>query len=83
MIDIMKNSIRHDVRPGLSGYAQVNGRNAISWQEKFKLDVEYVNKITFIGDLKIIGQTVKKAFIKQECINSETSVTMEEFMGNN
>lgn len=73
---------RHDVRPGLSGYAQVNGRNAISWQEKFKLDIEYVNKITFLGDVKIIFQTVGKAFIKQEGINSETSATMEEFMGN-
>lgn len=73
---------RHEVRPGLSGYAQVNGRNAISWQEKFRLDVEYVDHITFVGDMKIILQTVAKAFIKQEGINSETSVTMEEFMGN-
>lgn len=73
---------RHEVRPGLSGYAQVNGRNAISWQEKFRLDVEYVDHITFVGDVKIILQTVAKAFIKQEGINSETSVTMEEFMGN-
>lgn len=73
---------RHDVRPGLSGYAQVNGRNAISWQERFKLDVEYVNKITFLGDVKILLQTVEKAFFKREGISSETSVTMEEFMGN-
>lgn len=73
---------RHDVRPGLSGYAQVNGRNTLSWQEKFKLDVEYVNKITFFGDMKIIIQTVRKAFFKQEGISSETSATMEEFMGN-
>ena len=73
---------RHDVRPGLSGYAQVNGRNTISWQEKFKLDIEYVNKITFLGDMKIIIQTLKKAFFKQEGINSETCATMEEFMGN-
>ena len=72
---------RHDVRPGLSGYAQVNGRNAISWEEKFKLDVEYVNNITFLGDVKIILQTVGKAFFKQEGISSETSETMEEFMG--
>lgn len=73
---------RHDVRPGLSGYAQVNGRNTISWQEKFKLDIEYVNKITFLGDMKIIIQTLKKAFFKQEGISSETCATMEEFMGN-
>ena len=73
---------RHDVRPGLSGYAQVNGRNTISWQEKFKLYIEYVNKITFLGDMKIIIQTLKKAFFKQEGINSETCATMEEFMGN-
>lgn len=72
---------RHDVRPGLSGYAQVNGRNAISWEERFKLDVEYVNNITFLGDVKIILQTVGKAFFKQEGISSETSETMEEFMG--
>ena len=72
---------RHDVRPGLSGYAQVNGRNAISWEEKFKLDVEYVNNITFLGDVKLILQTVGKAFFKQEGISSETSETMEEFMG--
>ena len=74
---------RHDVRPGLSGYAQVNGRNAISWEEKFKLDVEYVSKITFAGDLKILFQTVGKVFVKQEGISSTTSATMEEFMGNN
>lgn len=73
---------RHEVRPGLSGYAQVHGRNTVSWQEKFRLDVEYVDKITFAGDLKIIIQTVGKAFIKQEGISSETSATMEEFMGN-
>lgn len=72
---------RHEVTPGLSGLAQVNGRNAISWEEKFKLDVEYVDHITFIGDIKIILQTVKKAFIKQEGISSETSATMEKFMG--
>ena len=73
---------RHDVRPGLSGYAQVHGRNAITWQEKFRLDVEYVNHITFAGDLRIILDTVKKALIRQEGISSETSATMEEFMGN-
>lgn len=71
---------RHDVRPGLTGLAQVSGRNAISWEEKFKLDVEYVNNITFFGDIKIILATVK-AVLKREGISSETSATMEEFMG--
>ncbi len=73
---------RHEVRPGLSGLAQVNGRNAVSWEEKFNLDIQYVDKITFLGDLKIIFQTVFKAFIKKEGISSDTSVTMEEFLGN-
>lgn len=72
---------RHDVRPGLSGHAQVNGRNSVSWEEKFKLDVEYVYNITFWGDLKIIFCTVRKAFIKREGISSQISVTMEEFKG--
>lgn len=72
---------RHEVLPGLTGYAQVNGRNIISWEDKFRLDVEYVDKITFLGDIQIIFDTVKKSFIKQEGISSETSVTMEEFMG--
>lgn len=72
---------RHDVRPGLSGYAQVNGRNGLKWEDKFKLDIEYVNKITFIGDLKIVINTVIKAFFKREGINSQTSATMEVFMG--
>ncbi len=71
---------RHNVRPGLTGYAQVNGRNAISWEEKFKLDVEYVNNITLIGDIKIILGTVV-SILKREGISSETSATMEEFMG--
>ena len=71
---------RHDVRPGLTGYAQVNGRNAITWEEKFKLDVEYVRSITFLGDVKIIWQTVMSV-LKREGISSDTSVTMEEFMG--
>lgn len=73
---------RHDVRPGLSGLAQVNGRNAISWDERFKLDVEYVHRVSFGLDLIIIFQTVAKAFVKQEGISSETSETMEEFRGN-
>lgn len=71
---------RHDVRPGLTGYAQVNGRNAISWEERFALDVEYVNNITFLGDIKILFQTVAAVF-KREGISSGTAVTMEEFMG--
>jgi len=72
---------RHDVRPGLTGLAQVNGRNAISWEEKFKLDVEYVNNVSFHLDWKIILLTLKKVIIR-EGINSETSVTMEPFKGN-
>lgn len=71
---------RHDVRPGLTGHAQVNGRNAINWEEKFKLDVEYVRNVTFFGDMKIIWQTVMSV-LKREGISSETSATMEEFMG--
>lgn len=73
---------RHEVRPGLSGYAQVHGRNAVSWQDKFRMDVEYVDHITFWGDLKIIWDSVMVAFIRRDGISSETSVTMEEFMGN-
>jgi len=72
---------RHDVRPGLSGYAQVHGRNAISWEDKFAMDVWYARHITFLGDVKILLQTVGKAFFKQEGISSESSATMEEFMG--
>lgn len=72
---------RHEVRPGFTGYAQVHGRNAISWEEKFNYDVEYVDHITFLGDWKIIFQTVKTV-LKKEGISSDTSVTMEEFMGN-
>lgn len=72
---------RHDVRPGLSGLAQINGRNSISWEEKFNYDVEYVNNICFIKDLKIFFLTIKKVFIK-EGINSNTTVTMERFEGN-
>lgn len=64
-----KQKHRHDVRPGLSGYAQVNGRNSISWTHKFELDCEYVEKITFLGDLKILFQTIGKAFLKQEGIS--------------
>lgn len=78
-----KQRHRHDVRPGLSGYAQVNGRNSITWTRRFELDCEYVNRITFLGDLRIICQTVGKAFLKQEGISSETSETMEDFDGTN
>ena len=60
--------------------AQVNGRNAISWEEKFNLDVEYVDNVSFIGDWKIIFLTIKKVFIR-EGINSETAATMEPFKG--
>lgn len=72
---------RHEVRPGLSGYAQVNGRNSVTWEEKFRMDVEYVDHVTFVGDVKIILGTVLKAFVKREGINSETAATMEEFKG--
>ncbi len=71
---------RHDVRPGLTGWAQVNGRNAISWEDKFRLDVEYVQNISFAMDMKVIFTTVGKIF-KREGISSETSATMEEFRG--
>ena len=72
---------RHDVRPGLTGLAQVNGRNTLSWEDKFNYDLEYVDKITFAGDCKIVVDTFKKAVLKNEGINSETAATMEEFMG--
>ena len=70
---------RHDVRPGLSGYAQVHGRNAVSWEDKFDMDLKYIKHITFLGDVKIILQTVFTAFVKKEGISSETNVTMEDF----
>ncbi len=73
---------RHEVRPGITGWAQVNGRNAISWTKKFELDVWYVDHCSFILDLKIIFLTIKKVFVR-EGISSETSVTMEYFTGNN
>ena len=71
---------RHEVRPGLSGLAQINGRNNLSWTKKFELDVWYVDHVTFLGDWKIILQTVRNV-LKHEGINSDTSVTMEVFMG--
>ncbi len=73
---------RHEVRPGITGLAQVNGRNAISWEEKFEWDVRYVERITLIKDLKIVKQTIKTV-LSHEGISSETSVTMEEFRGEN
>lgn len=71
---------RHEVRPGLSGYAQVNGRNAISWEEKFKYDIQYVDNISFVGDCKILWLTIRKVLVR-EGINSKASVTVEPFMG--
>ena len=73
---------RHEVRPGITGWAQVNGRNAISWNKKFELDVWYVDHCSFLLDLKIIFLTIKKVFVR-EGISSDTSVTMEPFIGNN
>lgn len=72
---------RHDVRPGLSGLAQVNGRNTVSWEQKFAYDVEYVNNITFLGDVKIVWQTVVNV-LKREGISQEGQATMTEFIGN-
>lgn len=69
---------RHDVRPGLTGYAQAHGRNALDWDEKFKLDLEYVNNITFAGDVKIILDTVK-GVLKREGISQDGQATMEDF----
>ena len=71
---------RHEVRPGLTGLAQVNGRNAISWEEKFRYDVEYVDNLSLLLDIKIILKTALKV-IKRDGISSESSATMEEFMG--
>lgn len=71
---------RHEVRPGLSGYAQVHGRNAVTWEEKFAMDVAYVDHITFLGDAKIVFETVAKA-VKREGINAGQELTMPEFMG--
>lgn len=75
--------LRHSVRPGLSGLAQVNGRNAISWEEKFKFDVMYVNKITFLGDIKLIFETVKKAFVKSEGITLNALEDFDEYRKKN
>ena len=71
---------RHDVRPGLTGYAQAHGRNAVSWEDKFAMDVWYTKHITFGEDVKIVWDTIMTV-LKHEGISSETSATMEEFMG--
>ena len=72
---------RHDVRPGLTGYAQINGRNALSWEERFKYDVEYTKIVSFKLDVKIVILTVYKAFVKSEGISQEGEATMKEFVG--
>ena len=71
---------RHDVRPGLSGYAQAHGRNALSWEDKFAMDVWYTRHVTFLGDVRIIWDTLMSV-VKRDGISSNTSATMEEFMG--
>lgn len=73
---------RHEVRPGITGWAQVNGRNAIAWDQKFEYDVWYVDNISFLLDIKILWLTLKKVIVR-EGISSTTSVTMEPFKGNN
>lgn len=71
---------RHEVRPGLTGYSQAHGRNALSWEDKFRMDIEYVDQITFIRDAKIVLDTVL-AVINRDGISAENSATMEEFRG--
>ena len=77
--DIQKK--RHQVRPGITGWAQVNGRNSIGWEEKFILDVYYVNNFSFAMDLKVLFLTIKKVLLR-EGVTSVTSVSMEKFKGN-
>ncbi len=72
--------LRHDIRPGLTGYAQVHGRNLLTWDERFEFDLQYVEHITLLGDLKIIVDTVRSV-LRRRGIHSETSDTMEEFLG--
>lgn len=76
-----EQSKRHNVKPGITGWAQINGRNAISWEEKFRYDVEYVDNISFLFDLKIFFLTLKKILVK-EGISQEGEATMEKFHGN-
>ena len=71
---------RHDVKPGITGLAQINGRNSISWEDKFEYDVQYVETLSFIGDIRILFETVVKV-LRREGINSENSATMEDFTG--
>jgi lipopolysaccharide/colanic/teichoic acid biosynthesis glycosyltransferase len=73
---------RHNVRPGITGWAQVNGRNALSWEEKFKLDVEYVEKVSFSLDLKILWMTFLNV-VQRKGISADGHATMEEFRGSN
>ena len=73
---------RHDIRPGLTGYAQCHGRNSVSWKEKFEMDVWYTKNVSFFNDLKIFFGTIV-AVLKREGISSSTSATMEDFMGDN
>lgn len=75
-----KQKHRHDVRPGLTGWAQVNGRNTLTWEDKFKRDIWYVENLSFFTDVKIVLLTAKKVLFR-EGISSETAATMEEFMG--
>lgn len=72
---------RHEVKPGISGWAQVNGRNAISWNEKFELDLYYVDNLSFLLDMKILFMTIRNVFLAKD-INSASSATMEKFTGN-
>lgn len=73
---------RHDVRPGITGYAQVNGRNAITWDKKFEKDIHYVENMSFLLDIRILFQTVIKVF-KKEDVNQSNTTTMEKFKGTN
>lgn len=73
---------RHNVKPGITGWAQVNGRNAINWKKKFKYDIEYIENLSFLMDLKIIYLTIMKVLMK-EGINNDEDITMEAFNGNN
>ena len=73
---------RHEVRPGITGWAQCHGRNTVSWSDKFKMDVWYVDHLSLLTDLKVIGLTLKTVF-RREGISSESSATMEAFNGNN
>lgn len=74
-------SLRHNVKPGISGWAQINGRNTISWEKKFEMDIWYVKNISFFTDLKILFLTIKKV-LKREGINASSNLTMEKFNGN-